>query len=230
MHDASWLTTDRHGGVSQEAFASNNLAEYVGDDPVAVRANREQVRQSLGAEHVVFIRASHSGRVVDVREPGQDIEGADALITDLDGVALAALGADCAVVGLAGAGGWIAVIHCGWRGLVEHIVPNTLRRLADAGCDTSTLQAHLGPCICPGCYPVDRGRAELVEAVVPEAVVQNGAIWAIDVRAGVLAQLRAAGVPATWDPRCTAEDDDLYSYRREGVTGRQALCMVGGHD
>jgi len=24
------------------------------------------------------------------------------------------------------------------------------------------------------------------------------------------------------DPRCTAEDPQLYSYRRDGVTGRQA--------
>lgn len=46
----------------------------------------------------------------------------------------------------------------------------------------------------------------------------------IDLRAGVLAQLN--GIETTHDPRCTFEDPDLYSYRRDGVTGRQALAIV----
>ena len=45
---------------------------------------------------------------------------------------------------------------------------------------------------------------------------------AIDVAAGVVAQLRAAGVSVTWVPGCSRERDDLYSYRRDAVTGRFA--------
>jgi polyphenol oxidase len=45
----------------------------------------------------------------------------------------------------------------------------------------------------------------------------------IDVGAGVEAQLASAGVQAVArDPRCTAETPDLYSYRRDGLTGRLA--------
>lgn len=226
LFGASWLTTDREGGVSQEAFASNNLAEHVGDDPAAVRDNRAALAGRLGVAEITFVRASHSNRVARVDGPGQDVAGADALVTDRDNVALAALGADCVMLGLAGADGWTAVVHCGWRGLVEQVVPSTLQYLSDQGSDPGGLQAHLGPSICPDCYPVDAGRAAQVAAVAPTAVVQDGDRWAIDVRAGVLAQLAAAGVGATWDARCTAEDPELYSYRRDHVTGRQALCVV----
>ena len=80
--------------------------------------------------------------------------------------------------------------------------------------------------ICGTCYSVDDGRAAEVAAVAPSAIETTAGRRGVDVRAGVLSQLRAAGVEATWDSRCTAEEQSLYSYRRDGVTGRQALAIV----
>ena len=40
--------------------------------------------------------------------------------------------------------------------------------------------------------------------------------------AGVVAQLAGRGVPVTWVPGCTREDDRLFSYRRTSPTGRFA--------
>ena len=48
---------------------------------------------------------------------------------------------------------------------------------------------------------------------------------AIDVAAGVLQQL-AAGVPVELVPGCTREDGRLFSYRRDGRTGRFAGVVV----
>ena len=45
---------------------------------------------------------------------------------------------------------------------------------------------------------------------------------AIDVAAGVVAQLRGLDVAVHWVPGCTRESADLYSYRRDKVTGRFA--------
>jgi len=45
---------------------------------------------------------------------------------------------------------------------------------------------------------------------------------AIDVAAGVVEQLAAADVAVQWIPGCTRESGDLYSYRRDGRTGRFA--------
>ena len=49
---------------------------------------------------------------------------------------------------------------------------------------------------------------------------------AIDVAAGVVAQLRDGGVEVRWVPGCTRERDDLYSYRRDGPTGRFAGIVL----
>lgn len=226
LHDASWQVTDRTVGASQGAFALNNLAGHVGDDPGAVSANRATLARALGVPAVVYARAAHSNDVAYVSAVTSDVEGVDALITDNADVAIAAQGADCAMVGVGTPDGWIAAIHCGWRGLVVGVVPATLRALTRAGAGLEGSVAHLGPSICGTCYGVDDARAAEVADVAPAAIVTTGNRRGVDVRAGVLAQLRAAGVDATWDPRCTAEDPRLYSYRRDGVTGRQALAVV----
>jgi copper oxidase (laccase) domain-containing protein len=54
----------------------------------------------------------------------------------------------------------------------------------------------------------------------------------IDVRQGVVARLLALGMAResiTLVGGCTVEDPDLFSYRRDGVTGRQgvAVCRHG---
>lgn len=226
LHGASWLVTDRSAGASQGAFAYNNLAVHVGDDAQAVAQNRAAVAERLGVSSVVFARAAHSNRVARVSQVEHDVPGVDALITDRADLGLAAQGADCVMVALATVDGWIAAVHCGWKGLVEQIVPYTLRELTDAGADLRGARAHLGPSICADCYQVDAQRAEEVRMVVPEAVVVTSSGVGVDVRAGVQKQLHDHQVESSADPRCSAEDPGLYSYRRDGVTGRQAIVVA----
>jgi purine-nucleoside/S-methyl-5'-thioadenosine phosphorylase / adenosine deaminase len=226
IHDASWLVTDRTVGASQGAFAFGNLAVHVGDDPAAVAANRSALADQLGVPAVVFTRAAHSSRVEVVERVVSDIADCDALITDRPDLAIAAQGADCAMIGIATTDGWIAAIHCGWKGLVGGVVPATLQALAAAGSDLAGARAHVGPTICAACYPVDEERAQQVAGFAPDAVVSAPGGPAVDVQAGVVVQLREYAIGTTSDPRCTAETPELYSYRRDGVTGRQALAIV----
>jgi copper oxidase (laccase) domain-containing protein len=56
-----------------------------------------------------------------------------------------------------------------------------------------------------------------VTSVVPAAMSETS--WgtpALDLGAGVTAQLVAAGASVTDVGRCTLEDDQLHSYRRDG--------------
>ncbi len=176
IHDASWLVTDRTVGASQGAFALGNLAVHVGDDPAAVALNRAMLARELGAQGVVFTRAAHSARVAHVDEIVDDVQGVDALITDRPGLAIAAQGADCVMVALATANGWVAAVHCGWKGLVEGVVAQTVAALVDSGADIDGAVARLGPSICPDCYPVDDARADTVCRVLPAAV---GRAWRV---------------------------------------------------
>jgi hypothetical protein len=69
-----------------------------------------------------------------------------------------------------------------------------------------------------------------VLAVQPAAQARTS--WgttALDLPAAVQAELARAGVTDVHaDPRCTAEDPSLFSYRRDGRTGRQASLVVRG--
>jgi copper oxidase (laccase) domain-containing protein len=57
-----------------------------------------------------------------------------------------------------------------------------------------------------------------VAAVVPEAeAVTTWGTPSVDLGAGVRAQLAAAGATITEVSRCTVEDEDLFSYRRQGA-------------
>lgn len=224
LQNASWFVTDRLGGDSQEAFAFNNLAVHVGDDPAHVAANRAALAAGVG-HPVVFTRAAHSALCHYVDQPCPDVPGVDALITDVPGLALAAQGADCAMIVVA-VGDWIAAVHCGWRGLVGGVVPATLAALEQRGAHLAIAQAHIGPAICGRCYTVDAQRAAEVAEVAQAAVVHSAGGLGVDVRAGVVAQLAAAGIKASVDTRCTFEDPNLYSYRRDGLTGRQASVIV----
>src|SRR5579875_196731 len=74
------------------------------------------------------------------------------------------------------------------------------------------------------CYAVPAQLRDRIAAVVPEAAcATRRGTPGIDVRSGVRAQLGRAGIPAvSYDARCTAETPALYSYRRDGATGRLA--------
>jgi hypothetical protein len=86
------------------------------------------------------------------------------------------------------------------------------------------MRAVIGPAICGSCYEVPAQLRARITGAVPEAGCVTGkGSPGIDIGSGVAAQLAAAGVRAvSRDPRCTAETPALYSYRRDGRTGRFA--------
>lgn len=220
--------TDRQGGMSRAPFATLNLGDHVGDDPAAVAANRRQLAASLGRDHaagpaaVRYMRQTHSDTVAVVREDGPPPE-ADALVTDRPGLALAVLVADCVPV-LFTAPGVAAVAHAGRRGTQAGVVPATLAAMERLGARPADMRVTLGPAVCGGCYEVPAAMRAEVAAAVPAAwATSRGGTPSLDLRAGLAAQLAAAGVDqVVIDARCTAEDGELFSYRRDGDTGRFA--------
>jgi copper oxidase (laccase) domain-containing protein len=86
------------------------------------------------------------------------------------------------------------------------------------------MTAAIGPAACGRCYEVPAEMRDEVAAVVPAAYsTTSRGTPGLDIRAGVAEQLASAGVAsAAVDPRCTIEDPGLFSYRRDGRTGRFA--------
>ena len=92
------------------------------------------------------------------------------------------------------------------------------------GARPERIYAAVGPSICPEHYEVPAAMRAEVDAAAPgSAATTSAGAPALDIRAGLLAQLHGAGVrQGMVMPHCTAESSDYYSYRRDGTTGRFA--------
>ncbi len=240
----SVLVTDRFGGVSTGPFAELNLGDLVGDDQEAVRRNRERAlaRIGSGVRTLAWMRQVHGARVAyqpaETGQDGQDGQSdaaptgpgtrhqeVDALFTDAREVALAVQVADCAPVLLADpVAGLIGAAHAGRPGMAAGVVAALVTAMQAAGADPARMHALIGPAICGRCYEVPEQMRSQVGALVPgSACVTSRGTPGIDLRAGLHGQLAGLGVTAVRDDaRCTVESPELFSYRRDGTTGRFA--------
>ena len=220
--------TDRTGGVSVEPYDTLNLSTAVGDDPRAVAANHDALAEFMGGP-VIFMRPEHGATVVTIDESlasGGEMPPGDVLVTTLRGVSLAVLAGDCVPLLMHDAAtGAVVAAHIGRKGLVAGAVDasvGALDRLRGDPTDRTGVAASIGPAICGQCYEVPPDMAAAVVAAHPAAeATTRWATAGLDVRAAVTARLRELGVTQIHDDgRCSYEDSQLFSYRRDHVTGR----------
>jgi YfiH family protein len=224
--------TDRHGGVSAGPYASLNLGGR--GDPDEVAANLDLVARALASPsgdpaersapadgvppRVVGMRQVHGAdvHVVTERTTGP-VPAVDALVTALPGMALLVRAADCVPVLLADEEhGVVGAAHAGRAGVAGGVVSHTVAAMRDLG--ATDIAGWIGPHVCGACYEVPAALRDEVAAVVPATRAETS--WgtpALDLGAGVRAQLEALDVAVVEVARCTREDEDLYSYRRQGA-------------
>lgn len=225
----NWAATGRLGGGSVVPFDSLNLSTTVGDDQNTVLANQLSVAALVGASELHILDAKHGSQVGLASHAGI-ARGCDGVVTTVPGLGLLALAADCVPIVLADPGaGVIAAAHCGWRGLTAGIVEATVSEMRAQG--AITIQAITGPAICVHCYPVQQDCIDqLRDGLTPEQFLsvshKIGSRWHVDVRSGVHRQLAQQDVQFSSVDRCTFEDASLFSYRRDGRTGRQGMMIA----
>jgi YfiH family protein len=239
------LATTRRGGFSLGPYDDGagggglNLGLHVGDDPGVVQRNRAALRASLpGAP--AWISQVHGVAVVDAAsvQPGEPVRVGDASIATAPGVVCAMMTADCLPVLFADLDGKVVgAAHAGWRGLAAGVLGATVAAMRVAG--AGELTAWLGPAIGPAQFEVG---ADVLEAFMAgardgrEAGQVRAAFAPFEGRPGkYLADMNALargllvrdGLTRVWGGgHCTAtEADRFYSYRRDGVTGRQASLI-----
>lgn len=232
------LVTTRHGGVSPAPYASLNLGDHVGDDAANVAANRALLRAVLPAEPA-WLQQVHGITVVDAASvaPGS-VPVADASFSRTPGAVCAVMTADCLPVLLADrAGTVVGAAHAGWRGLANGVLESTVDAMRAAG--AGELTAWLGPAIGPYQFEVghdvpqaflkhthndtDVRHVEAAFSVIPGKPDKRLA----DIYALARHRLHRAGVArVSGGEFCTVSNSGrFYSFRRDGVTGRQATLI-----
>ncbi|HEX2505119.1 MAG TPA: polyphenol oxidase family protein [Gaiellaceae bacterium] len=219
----------RLGGVSEGPYESLNLGLLTADEPDRVRENRRRLCQEAGADpaRATMAMQKHGARVTradarGVTRPGAVFEPCDGLWTDAPGEGVVLIAADCLPIALCRTGGppALAVLHVGWKGLLEGIAEAGAAALCDGG---APLAAAIGPGIGPCCYEVGEEVAAPYRERFGDDVTRGRHL---DLPEAAERALRSAGVGSVErTDRCTACSPDLFfSHRRDGgLTGRQGV-------
>jgi len=216
-------------GASQAPYACFNLGDHVGDDQLAVAENRRILRSQAGLPaEPSWLKQLHGVTVADLDEAGP-YGPADAAITRRLGKVCAILAADCLpIVFATDTGDTVAAAHAGWRGLAAGVIGATVRAIE---APAERLIAWLGPAICLKHFEVGGEVREAFLSGDPGAVdafkANAGGKFMADLAMLARRQLRNLGVNRIYGGgECTyARADRYYSYRRDGVTGRQATLI-----
>lgn len=220
----------RVGGTSRGIYASLNCGPGSRDDAAAVSANRTVAMQQLGldADALCTVHQVHGIDVAIARAPwrGGQRPQADAVVTDVPGVAVGVLTADCAPLLLADAqAGVVAAVHCGWRGALAGVVEAAVAAMENLGAGRGGIAAAIGPCIAQRSYEVG---AEFEDTFVA-ADAANARFFAarnegharFDLAGYVTARLEAVGVRLIDKPAADTYTaaERFFSYRRAGHAG-----------
>jgi hypothetical protein len=227
----------RQGGVSAGAYASFNLAEWIGDDPAAVRENWARWNDAFPGMRAARIAQVHGNTVHRIgTDYGGSRRNGDGIVTAERGIALGVFSADCVPILLFDAHAGIAgALHAGWRGTLANIAAEGVRAMMALGARPYRIRAALGPSIGLCCFEVDADLADRFTGEIPDAnhaqAGRPGKAY-MDLRGMIGGQLRRAGLdPASmWDVGpCTRCANDRYFSRRAAggaITGLQ-MSFIG---
>ncbi len=217
--------------MSSGPYASLNCSLSGADAPEKVAENRALVAASLGvpAEKLLGLKQVHGTQVVTVTQAWDYGAGpaADALVTDVPGLALGVITADCAPVLFADASGkMIGAAHAGWRGAVAGVLEATVAAMQALG--AQNISAAVGPCIHQPSYEVS---ADLRDAVLQRNSADERFFidgrpghWQFDLPGYCAARLQAIHVAAEILPHDTCADGEkFFSHRRRTRNGEAAI-------
>jgi YfiH family protein len=233
------MVSTRVGGVSRKPFDSLNLGDHVGDEASNVMQNRAIFTKQLPAEPL-WLKQTHNTAVSTPKSrlssQSRLIE-ADASVTNLPNQGLVIMTADCLPVLFSTTKGTeVGAAHAGWRGLCAGILENTVTELLNISDDKNpaNLMAWLGPAIGPESFEVgedvviafrDSGLITPKNAFIP--IPNKHGKFLADIYLLARARLEACGVKMiSGGEYCTVRDQEqFFSYRRDGQTGRFASAI-----
>ena len=180
-------------------------------------------------EHLETVKQVHRGECIIINSKGSiygDKEKADGIISASAQKILGISTADCIAVGLASTENRIiALLHCGWRGLVAGIIPHTINILEkEFGVNPSSLLAGMGPSVGVCCYPVGDDVVTIFRETFPftDRVISriNSNQFCIDLKKTAKLILTGCNLYEnsifSIDLCTSCNKDSFYSYRRDG--------------
>ena len=232
----------RTGGVSEGIYASLNCGRGSKDGRHNIEENRARVAAQLGTSSGLLIgpHQVHSAKAVIATGAWKPDEApaADAVVTNVRGLAVGVLTADCVPILLADSrAGVIAAVHAGWKGAIGGVIESAIDAMKSLGANPSRISAAIGPAISQAAYEVS---AEFKATFLAASEASEKCFTQIgnskprfSLTAYVKDRIERCGVASLQDTSmCTYENESiLFSYRRsvhrgEPDYGRQISAIL----
>ncbi len=219
----------RHGGMSEKPYDSLNASDAVGDHPDAVKVNRERIRMLLKLPQVVFAKQMHGTNMAEItKESAKKAIEADVLFTKEKDIGLVVTHADCqAAIFYDPDHDVIAVVHAGWKGLVQNIYQKVVDGFTDRfKSKAEKLIVTISPSLCP-----DHAEFKNYKKEIPENLWKYQTkpfyfdLWQIAVDQLKNSKVEEGNIELSGI--CTyCEKKDYFSHRRDKKTGRHATLAA----
>tara|TARA_B100000029_G_C17539706_1_gene946195 strand:+ start:1085 stop:1846 length:762 start_codon:yes stop_codon:yes gene_type:complete len=142
----------RNNGVSKGLYESLNCGLGSNDNKEDVMKNLNLVSKKIGCnkEFLITLNQKHSNKVVyfeSLKDVKNKLEG-DAIVSKVKNIGIGVLAADCApILFYDPEEKIIACAHAGWKGALNGIIENTIKKLTGLNCKKENIIAVVGPCI-----------------------------------------------------------------------------------
>ncbi len=221
--------TKRHGGVRNHPHHSLNLSHGVGDNEEMVILNRARLKKKHSIPFLLSAKQVHGDKIFIADLPllsDLEVDGYDALMTNVSGIGLLIQQADCQGISLFDPVRFsIACVHSGWKGSVLNILAKTVSAMrTEYRSDPADLQAFISPSLGPCCAEFSNHPQELPSSFLAFQVKENYFnFWQVSRMQLLKAGLRDENI--TIAGVCTSCSPEFFSYRRacregDGRTGR----------
>ena len=142
----------RKNGVSEGFYKGLNCGLGSGDKRENVSKNLDLVSKKIGCkkELLITLNQKHSNQVIYF-ENQSDVKNklhGDAIVSKVKNVGISILAADCApILFYDPQKKIIACAHAGWKGALNGIIKNTVKKFNELNSNNNDLIAAVGPCI-----------------------------------------------------------------------------------
>ena len=148
----------RRKGFSKGIYKSLNCGRGSKDNKKDIQKNLKFVAKLMAVEKskLILMHQTHSNKVVEVKKNNYRKKIiADAIVTQMEDLALAVVTADCAPIIVYDIKNQIiGCIHAGWKGALSGIIDNTIKKIKKLS-SKNKIYAAVGPCIGNKSYEID---------------------------------------------------------------------------
>ena len=231
----------KNGGTSENIYKSLNCGHGSKDSKINVKNNLKIVSKKIGVieENLVLMNQTHSNRALIINKKNNIKINSDAMITQIKGLALGVLTADCVPMILYDKNtSAIGCVHAGWKGCLSGIIENTISKFKSLN-QNNEFFASIGPCIGKNNYEVGQDLVEKFAKKSTKNLVffqkKDGGKFLFDIRAFVNSKLRELGVNHIDNIELDTfqEQGKFYSYRRSQKLGEKdygrcisIICLI----